>query len=210
MRGLLPSLLYQVLGEINRLVGEWCRDFLLLHAGAVVKDGAALVLPAAPHGGKSTTVLALLEAGFSYLSDEFGAIDPVTQRLFPVPRRITVNQESLRFFDGLAGRLEDEVGLLTSFFTERRVRPEDIGAQVAEPAPLGMLVFPESDHNGSPRLDPIGKAEAVERLARSTFNLHRHGERGVILLSRVAREGRAYRLLGGTPRARAELLLGLF
>jgi hypothetical protein len=52
----------------------------------------------------------------------------------------------------------------------------------------------------------VTSAQAVEEMASTSFNLFRYEDRGVILLSRIAKEAKAFRLEGGTPRERAALL----
>lgn len=201
-----PSeILEYALWDIYSLVPQWCRDFLFLHAGVVASNGQALMLPAARDTGKSTLVAALLEAGCSYLSDEFGAIDPVTGQVYPLEKRISLDQRSLRFFTGLEDRLEDRRGG-SEHLRQRYVRPEDLDATVAGPAVPRWLVFPTGDREGAPRLLPLPRAEAVNRLAACSFNLYRYGERGVVLLSRLAEAAEAFQLDGGTPPERAALL----
>lgn len=46
-----------------------------VHAGAVIVDGGALILPGSTHAGKSSLVVELLRRGASHLSDEFALID---------------------------------------------------------------------------------------------------------------------------------------
>lgn len=46
-----------------------------VHAGAVLIDGGALILPGATHAGKSSLVAELLRRGASHLSDEYALID---------------------------------------------------------------------------------------------------------------------------------------
>jgi hypothetical protein len=181
------------------------RDFVLLHAGAVARGGDALVLPARPDLGKSTLVLALLRAGFSYLSDELGPIDPVTGRVYPFERRIALDEDALGFFGELRDHLEDRRGL-TASGAARHVRPEDVGASVAGPAGARWIVFIGADRAGAPRLVPVTRAEAVERMAAHSTNLYRYADRGVILLARVAERAEAFELVGGTPVERARLL----
>lgn len=189
--------------DLHQLVPKTARDFLFLHAGAVARDGAALVLPARMDSGKSSLVTALLRSGWDYLSDELGALDPVTGRIYPFPKLISLDDASLGFFPGLAERLG---GRDASPLPERFVRPEDLGAATASPAPARWIVFPTPDWGGEPRLTPLTSAEAVENMAANCFNLYRYAERGVILLSRTAGGGQAFELRGGTPSERAELL----
>ena len=168
----------------------------------VARGGGAVLLPAPPESGKSSPSIALLGRGFEYLSDELGAIDPVTGRIYPYPKRIWVTDGSLDFFPGLKERLQDRQGLSAELL-KRYVQPEDVGAAVGSAAPVRLVVFPTDDHQGSPRLARLSRAETVHQLAANTFNLPIYGERGLERLSRIAQEAQAFRLDGGTPRERA-------
>jgi hypothetical protein len=186
------------------------RTFVALHAGAVAGSDGAVILPAKPDVGKSSLVAALIRRGFGYLSDEAAAIDPITSRVYPFPRWIQLDVNTVDLFPGLQERLEDRKGLRGHPFY-RFVRPQDLGAIAAElPKPITAIVFPGEDREGAPRLSRIGKAEAMERMAANCFNMFRYGERGVVVLARVANEAEAYSLEGGTAEARAALLLERF
>jgi hypothetical protein len=202
---LLANVLARALWAIHDLVPRTVQEFVVLHAGAASRDGQAVLVPARMERGKSSLILALLLNGFDYLSDELGALDPVTARALPFPKHITLEQDSLRFFPGLANRLADRNGL-SAQLSQRYVRPEDVGANTGAAVPVRWLVFPTLDWNGAPRLSLIPRAEAVEQMAANCFNLYRHRDRGVLLLGRLAREAEAFRLDGGSPRERAALL----
>jgi hypothetical protein len=202
-----PDIVAAALGGMYEAVPAVVRDFLLLHAGAVVRDGGALLLPARPDSGKSTGTLALLRTGlFEYLSDEHGAIDPVTARAYPFERPIRVDPDTLKFFDGLDARLVDRTEVPVQQYW-RFVRPEDVGAVVSGPASVRWIVFPTPDWEGPPRLSALSSAEAVTEMCKNCFNLPVFQERGVYLLGRLAKEAQAYRLIGGTPEERAALLV---
>jgi hypothetical protein len=199
------SVLLWALWDLHASVPKRVRDFLFLHAGAVVRNDRALLLPAGMDAGKSSLVIALLEIGFDYLSDEFGALDPVTLRAYPLHKHIKLDPNGLRMLPGLEDRLNDRQGL-SARLKERFVRTGDLGAGMAGPALPRWLVFPTPDWDGSPRLERIGPAHAVEEMAAACFNLHLYGDRGVVMLSRIAKDAESFRLYGGTPRERAALL----
>jgi hypothetical protein len=195
---------HRAVWEIQRSVPEQVRDFLLLHAGAVVRDGRALLLPAKTSSGKSSLCLGLLQAGFSYLSDDLGALDPVSMRVYPVAKRIKVIPDALDSFPGLVDRMVDRQLPFPQW--ERFVRPEDVEATVAPPTPVGWIVFPSDDFDGPARLEPMSKARSVEAMAANSFNLYRYGDRGVVLLSRIAKDADAFELVGGSIRDRVDLI----
>jgi hypothetical protein len=177
------------------------RDYLLLHAGAVVIGGGAVLLPAPPDAGKSSLTLALLQSGSTYLSDEFGAIDPVSARAYPVARPLALDQDSLRWFPSLENHFVDKT--IPVRVSKRFLRPEDVGAAIGNPAPIRAVVIPEPDFEGEARLEPITRAAALERLAALAFNLSVYEDRGVVLLARALAEAEAFRVVGGDPVSRA-------
>jgi hypothetical protein len=210
--GSAEDLLNYTVWDLHALVPKRTRDFLLLHAGAVTMDGRAVILPAPPESGKSSLAIALLQAGFDYLSDELAAIDPFTGWIHPFPKRIWVTDGSLEHFPGLAERLQDRAGLGAGLL-KRYVRPDDLDAAIGAAGRVGLVVFPTSDHHGAPRVSRLSRAQAVHRLAGNTFNLPVYGERGLERLSRIVLEAPAFQLDGGTPKERAgsiaELVAGL-
>jgi hypothetical protein len=195
--------------DIHYSASQFVRSFLALHAGAAATQGQGLLLPAPQETGKSTLVAGLLTRGFEYLSDEVGALDPITGRAYPFPKYLHLDPDTVALFPGLEERLEDRSGRARSSI-ERTVRPSDLDAQVAEPVPVRWLVFMSRDRQGPPRLTAIPRAEAVEEMAKNAFNLYRYADRGVVLLARVANAAETYRLEGGTILERANLLAERF
>ena len=51
------------------------RDFLFVHAGVVQSKGQAVVVPGRTETGKSSLVMALVNAGGEYFSDEYAVLD---------------------------------------------------------------------------------------------------------------------------------------
>jgi len=139
------------------------------------------------------------------LSDEFGAVDPVTGRLSPVERPISLSPHVLPRFPGLEDRLVDRAEPPV-ILGQRFVRPLDIGAKVAAPAEVGAVVFPTNDFEGPPRLTPIAKSEAVHRMVEGALNVSYYRERAVLLLSRIMERSPAYVLEGGAPAERADAI----
>jgi hypothetical protein len=64
---------------------------VFLHAGAVAWRGRVLILPGRSSSGKSTLVAELVEAGASYLSDEFAVIRG--ERVVPFPKPLTLRDD---------------------------------------------------------------------------------------------------------------------
>lgn len=104
----------------NHIAAAAPAEHVFIHAGVVAHAGRAIVIPGPSFSGKTTLVSALVEAGASYLSDEYAVIGrdglvhpypkPISKR---VDRRGTPKQHHL---------------------------PQSLGAVVADrPTPLGMV-----------------------------------------------------------------------
>ena len=205
----LTEVLGGAIWSLHAWVTERTRDFLLLHAAGVARDGMAALVAGAAESGKSSLAAALLQKGFQYLSDEAAAIDPITQKVFPFSKHISLDAEALRFFPGLEDRLDDRSGI-SAGLRERYVRPADVGSNVAAASHVRLLFFPTPEFGGVPTLDRVPRAEAVQMMASNSFNLYRYADRGLVLLSRIAEDAEAFRLSGGTPSERADLITERF
>jgi len=79
--------LYTLIGRV--------RSHFLVHAGAVAWRGQGLILVADAANGKTTLVLELLQRGFSFLSDEMGALSRADGRLHAFPRALRLRPDTL-------------------------------------------------------------------------------------------------------------------
>lgn len=64
-----------VLSELELWVAEHARRFVFVHAGCVVWQRRAVVLPGRTMSGKSSLTAALVRAGATYYSDEYAVLD---------------------------------------------------------------------------------------------------------------------------------------
>lgn len=92
----LPSI---VLSEINKVAIERPEGRLLLHAGAVERDGRVIVIAGDSGQGKSTLTAALLQRGYSYVTDELVAIDPSNLDVLRFPKPLSLDRTSLDLLD---------------------------------------------------------------------------------------------------------------
>lgn len=135
-----------VVSELELWVAEHTVEAHFVHAGAVVVDGRALLLPGESFSGKSTLVAALLAAGAGYCSDEFAVLDAAGM-VHAYPRPI-----SLRRPDG----------------TRPRVTARELGAEVVTgPVPLGAVAVLRYDAAGWAVRD-ISPATAVLALLENS------------------------------------------
>jgi len=77
------------------------KDFFLIHAGVVSKDGKGIVIVGPSSFGKTTLTMELVRKGFKFLSDEFCPIDRRTMHIHSFPRSLGVWEDSLNVIRGI-------------------------------------------------------------------------------------------------------------
>jgi hypothetical protein len=80
-----------------------------VHAGAVLWEGRALLLPGVSHAGKSSLVAELLRRGATYFSDEYALIDS-DGLVHPYPRPLLLRNGCPKQSPVLASELNAKVG----------------------------------------------------------------------------------------------------
>jgi hypothetical protein len=149
------------------------RGALALHASAVEVQGRALLL-VGPHGaGKSTAAAALGRRGCAIITDDVLHLRNIDDRWcaesFSSP---------LRLWDaGAILALGDTASLprLTPTWDKSGLAPGTHGVEAARgPVPVGGIVLlgPRETSAHVPRLEPIGPAEALVRLATHSSSSH--------------------------------------
>ncbi|HMQ22394.1 MAG TPA: hypothetical protein PKE00_07900, partial [Planctomycetota bacterium] len=152
-------------------------DLFFVHAGVVAVAEAAVILPGLSRAGKSTLVLALVEAGARLLSDEVLAYDPRTRSVLPVPRAIKIRDACLRYFSGLAPSF---VGT-----GEMRCLPMASVHSVG-PAYPALLVAPYWDPEADNEVEALTLGGAVLELTKSALNFGTHREQSIDHLDDIA------------------------
>ena len=188
------EVLARLFWHVNTLTLRLSSDFLLIHAGSVsTQAGEGILLPARSGGGKTTLVTALVRAGFQYLSDEGGAVDPFSQTLYPYPRALTLKQGHKQVFPELCGRNGSDWYEGVRWIHPREIRPDAVGG----PCPIRFVIAPEYRPGAQTELTPISPAQAAVELLTHAINLTRYRSRAIPLVAEVARRAQRYRLVSG-------------
>ncbi|ALF55218.1 hypothetical protein ACX27_24140 [Nostoc piscinale CENA21] len=74
-------------------IGIATQDWLFIHAGVVAWGDYAIVIPGRSFSGKTTLVMAFLQAGATYYSDEYAVLDR-QGLVHPYPRAVSVRTSS--------------------------------------------------------------------------------------------------------------------
>ena len=164
------------------------RRYLLLHAGAVERDGRALLLTGESGSGKSTLSALLGERGWRFLGDEFALLDVETGLLHPFPRAVSLKNEAVRLFDAVGGDRLLPILEGTPKGTIRHLRPgADAIARMHEPAAPALILFPRFGAGLGPEVRSVGAAELFMRLTQASTNYVALGRRGFEGLTRLCK-----------------------
>lgn len=181
----------------NWMIGRCCNWMLLLHAGAVERDGLALLLPATPGSGKSTLTAALSQRGWRLLSDEFGAFDPVAGLFHPVLKPIALKNESIGVIRGFS----PIANLGPAFPNTRKGTVAHLAASPDavhrrhETARPGAVVLPRWEAGSKTRWEPVAKHLLFPTLAFNAFNYGLLGATGFQAVTRLVRACPAWSLV---------------
>ncbi|MEW5965552.1 MAG: HprK-related kinase A [Pseudomonadota bacterium] len=165
---------------LNWCVSTQAHQYLIIHAAVVEKHGLAAILPAPPGSGKSTLTAGLALRGWRLLSDELALIDRKTGMIQPLPRPVSLKNQSIdviREFapDAYINRASHD----TVKGTVAHMRPpRDSVRRQHETARPGWVIFPKWEAGASTTLTPRSKAQTFMFLAQNAFNYSHLGADG--------------------------------
>lgn len=160
--------LAEAVGRLLHLRLASSSPFVFVHAGVVVLNGRALVLPGRSFGGKSTLVKALVDQGAHYYSDEYAVLD-AEGNLYPFPRPLMLRQP-------------ERHSLALPMTGPDRCR-------------VDMIIRVEHRPNAALELAPCSAGESAMTMFSHAVAARQLGGRATAILARVASEARVH--LGG-------------
>jgi HprK-related kinase A len=172
---------------LNWCVSSHCHQYLIVHAAAVERNGAALVLPGPPGSGKSTLCAGLVSRGWRLLSDELTLLEFPMGNIVPLPRPVSLKNDSIdaiRQFSPdatLGPPVHDTVKGSVAHMTP----PAESVRRATETARPRWIALPCYERGAATRLAALSKARAFMHLADNAFNYDVHGRRGFELLANV-------------------------
>lgn len=184
---------------------------LTIHAAVVERGGRAAILPAPPGSGKSTLCAALVAAGWRLLSDEVAMIRLADLRLVPVPRPISLKNESISIVRRLAPDRMSAACPGTPKGTVAHLRPPaESVRRMTEPAEPALVVFPKYAAGAGCQLVPRSTAQTLLGLAGNAFNYHLLGRTGFDALAAVVDRVTCYDLSFDDVDRAADMLAGVY
>ena len=193
---------------MNLQLAAGMHRFLLLHAGAVARDGGALVMTGDSGAGKSTLAAILGYRGWRFLGDEFALLSPVDGAFHPFPRPTSLKNASIDLLrtiappDRFGPRFDDTIkGII-----QHLLPPADAIAAMDEPARPRLIVMPTYAAGTEPMTRRLSKSEAFVRLSQASTNYRALGEAGFETMWRLVDTTPAYDIGYGSTEA-AEALI---
>lgn len=179
---------------LNWCVSAHCHQYLIVHAAVVEWHGRAMILPAPPGSGKSTLCAALVARGARLLSDELALIDAESRSVIPLPRPISLKNESIRaiatFWPDAAMSPVVHDTLKGSVV---HVRPPAASVHDSHrPAEPGWIVLPRYAAGEPTQFTPLSRSAAFMRLVDCAFNYSVLGRRGFEILADVVARSKPF------------------
>ena len=166
---------------LNWCVSGHCHQYLIVHAAVLERDGRALILPAPSGSGKSTLCAGLAYGGgWRLLSDELALIDPTSGRVQPLPRPVSLKNNSIEVLRSFAPAAQfGEVVHETVKGRVAHVRPPADGVlRGLQPALPAWVVLPRYEAGAEAQWQPLSRAGAFMALVDNAFNYNVHGRAG--------------------------------
>ena len=181
----------------NWLIGQRLNDLLLLHAGAVERDGLALVMPAVPGSGKSTLTSALAQRGWRLLSDEFGAYDPRIDAFRAMLKPVALKNKSIAAIQ----RFDPAARFGPTYLKTRKGDVAHLAGQPDavrrrhETARPGAVILPRWEAGAATELQPLTENRLFPALAFNAFNYGVLGDVGFRAVLGLARRCPGWQLV---------------
>lgn len=173
--------LAHLLNHVNVTAIERSSGNTLLHAAAASSTDGAVIFPAAMEAGKSTLVAGLTRAGWSYITDEVVAIDPVDRLVRPYPRSISLDPGSWPLFRDVAPHVDPAI---EPFLPRQwQVPPTWLGSVQAGPIPITAIVTHAYVEDSETILEELDPVECLRRILACCFTLPQHAERDLTTLA---------------------------
>jgi hypothetical protein len=181
--------LHFLLADLELWVAEHARRRVFIHAGCVVFEGRAIVLPGRTLAGKSTLTAALVRAGCTYYSDEYAVIG-ADGHVRPYARLLALRPP------------EGGLGVRTPVASLG-------GAAGRRPVPIGMVALLQYDAVIGFAAEPLTRAQTALGLLDNAVPARTRPRAVMNALERATANATGFRGTRGDADEAAEHLIGM-
>ena len=170
---------------LNWCISNYAHQYLIVHSAVVERNGVSIIFPAPPGSGKSTLCAALVSKGWRLLSDEMALIDRADQQLVPVPRPVSLKNQSIDLIRDYAPDMylgSSTKGTTKGTIAHMAVPQSSIQRQLEKVKPC-FIVFPKYTAGAEPVLQQMSAPLAGIKLIENCFNYHVLGEEGFNMIT---------------------------
>lgn len=185
---------------INYALAARLYSYLLLHAGAVARGDAGVLMPAMPGSGKSTLTAVLARRGFRLLSDEFGVLRPQDGQMIPLLRPVALKNDSIAILRAAS----DDAVIGPAFPKTRKGAVAHLAPQSADVDGLHhdvrprLVIFPQYEAGAALSIEELPQSRAFARLVVNSFNYDVLGSAGFDTLADLVIRAPAFDLRYGS------------
>ena len=152
------AMLTWVIADVSANALQRADAVVAVHAGVVASQGVAVMLPAPPDHGKTTTTMGLVRAGFDLLSDECAAVGLEDEVVHPFPRPLIVAPDAMALFPDLWTSLPSWVERFRK--PDFLVPPQEVRHDcLSEACEVGLVVAPRYEAGAPTVLEPMSRAD---------------------------------------------------
>jgi HprK-related kinase A len=179
---------------LNWVVGNYAHQYLVMHAAVLERQGGALLLPGPPGSGKSTLCAALAYRGWRLLSDELALVSTRSCDVTPIPRPISLKDESIDVIRRFAPDVKfGPRPALTHKGLIAHIRPPgDAVVRAGEKAAAKWVVFVSFSPEAPMEIRAVPKSRAFLRLADQAHNYDFLGAAGFESVARITDSCQCY------------------
>lgn len=159
---------------LNWVVANNAHHYLIIHSAVLEKNGKTLIFPGSPGSGKSTLCAGLVTQGWRLLSDEMALLSLDNGLLAPIPRPISLKNQSIDIIKQIPGDffIGPPVHDTAKGTVAHMSAPRRSVEQCDELATPTAVIFPKYKKGAETDLSPISKGRTFLALAENSFNYH--------------------------------------
>lgn len=192
-----PLFFERLFSLINGLFFKEVKGYLVIHGGAVEKEGKVHVLPGFSGVGKSTLLSYLLTKGWNYFSDDIVLLNLRDKKVYPypIPLRLKSPPEYIITFF----KRHPDIDLEEYFLINEKIYyviPKKIDNKIFKTGKkLSSFIFPYFSKRGGTSLTKLDKKEILFGLTSNCVNFSIHKRRIFDSIFELIKEISGYQLI---------------